>query len=80
MQGYGYPFYVDLGYGFSLPGKKIENNPPHIPEENSPVGQYKRKFTVPKDHLLFFRTGSGSVVMKNRSVSQLLRITKSRVI
>ena len=49
MQGYGYPFYVDLGYGLSLPGKQIENNPPHIPEENSPVGQYKRKFTVPRE-------------------------------
>ena len=47
MQGYGFPFYVDVGYGFSFPGKKIEPNPPHIPEENSPVGQYKRKFIIP---------------------------------
>lgn len=48
LQGYGYPFYVDVGYGFSLPGKKIGNDPPHIPPQNSPVGQYKRKFTVPR--------------------------------
>ncbi|MBP5487601.1 MAG: DUF4981 domain-containing protein, partial [Bacteroidales bacterium] len=42
-------FYLDLGYFFSNTGKNIENKQPHIPEENSPVGQYKRKFTVPKD-------------------------------
>ena len=47
MQGYGYPFYVDVGYGFSLPGRKIDPDPPHIPEENSPVGQYRRRFMVP---------------------------------
>ena len=49
LQGYGYPFYVDVGYGFSLPGKKIGNDPPHIPPQNSPVGQYKIKFTVPRE-------------------------------
>ena len=47
LQGYGYPFYVDVGYGFSYPGKKISPNPPNIPEDNGPVGQYKRKFSVP---------------------------------
>ena len=47
LQGYGFPFYVDVGYGFSLPGRVFEIDPPHIPEENSPVGQYKRNFTVP---------------------------------
>ena len=47
LQGYGYPFYVDVGYGFSYPGKKISPDPPHIPEDNCPVGQYKRKFSVP---------------------------------
>ena len=47
LQGYGFPFYVDVGYGFSLPGKRIEADPPHIPAENSPVGQYKRQFVIP---------------------------------
>lgn len=47
LQGYGFPFYVDVGYGFSLPGKKIEPDPPLIPEENCPVGQYKREFVIP---------------------------------
>ena len=47
MQGFGYPFYVDVGYGFSLPGKPIDYDPPHIPSQNCPVGQYKRKFVVP---------------------------------
>ena len=47
LQGYGYPFYVGAGYGFSLPGLKIAKNPPLIPCENSPVGSYKRKFEIP---------------------------------
>ena len=42
LQGFGYPFYVGSGYGF-------KKNPPLIPADNSPVGSYKRKFTVPAD-------------------------------
>ncbi len=42
MQGYGYPFYVAAGYG-------IPKNPPLIPADNSPVGSYKRSFTVPSN-------------------------------
>lgn len=41
LEGYGYPFYVGSGYG-------IKKNPPLIAVENSPVGSYKRTFTVPK--------------------------------
>ncbi|MEF9985867.1 MAG: glycoside hydrolase family 2 TIM barrel-domain containing protein [Bacteroidales bacterium] len=40
LQGYGYPFYVGSGYG-------IPKNPPLIPVDNSPVGSYKRNFSVP---------------------------------
>ena len=40
MEGYGYPFYVGAGYG-------IKKNPPLIAVENSPVGSYKRTFTLP---------------------------------
>lgn len=40
LQGFGYPFYVGSGYGF-------KKNPPLIPVDNSPVGSYKRTFTVP---------------------------------
>lgn len=40
MEGYGYPFYVGSGYG-------IKRNPPLIAVENSPVGSYKRTFTIP---------------------------------
>lgn len=40
LQGFGYPFYVGSGYG-------IPKNPPLIPVDNSPVGSYKRQFTVP---------------------------------
>ncbi len=42
MEGYGYPFYVGSGYG-------IKKNPPLIAVENSPVGSYKRTFTIPAD-------------------------------
>lgn len=47
LQGFGVPFYVGAGYGFSLPNQKIVKNPPLIPQENSPVGSYKRKFEIP---------------------------------
>ena len=40
LEGYGYPFYVGAGYG-------IKVNPPLIDVENSPVGSYRRTFTVP---------------------------------
>lgn len=40
LQGHGYPFYVGSGYG-------IPKNPPLVPADNSPVGSYKRTFTVP---------------------------------
>ena len=61
LQGHGYPFYVDVGYGFSYPGKIISPNPPNIPEDNCPVGQYKRKFSVPsswKDSQIILQFGS----------------------
>ncbi len=41
LQGFGYPFYVGSGYG-------IKRNPPLIPKDNSPVGSYKKNFSVPK--------------------------------
>lgn len=41
MEGFGYPFYMDEGYG-------IKKNPPLIAVENSPVGSYKRTFVIPK--------------------------------
>lgn len=41
LEGFGYPFYVAAGYG-------IKKNPPLIDVENSPVGSYKRTFTIPE--------------------------------
>lgn len=41
MEGFGYPFYVGAGYG-------IPKNPPLVAVENSPVGSYKRSFTLPE--------------------------------
>lgn len=40
LEGFGYPFYVGSGYG-------IPKNPPLVPEDNSPVGSYKRSFEIP---------------------------------
>ena len=42
LEGFGYPFYVGSGFGF-------KRNPPLIPEDNSPVGSYKRTFNLPKE-------------------------------
>ncbi len=42
LEGFGYPFYVGSGFGF-------KRNPPLIPEDNSPVGSYRRTFELPKE-------------------------------
>ncbi len=41
LEGYGIPIYVNSGYPF-------ERDPPHIPHDYDPVGQYRRHFTVPE--------------------------------
>lgn len=41
LQGHGVPIYTDVEYPFP-------NNPPKIPHSYTPVGSYKRKFTLPK--------------------------------
>lgn len=61
FKGYGTPIYVNHPYEFST--SPIANtsdeyvaskdpskfpNPPNIPHNNTPVGQYRRKFTVPE--------------------------------
>ena len=58
LRGYGYPFYVGSGYG-------IKRNPPLIAVENSPVGSYKRTFTIPanwnkKQIILYFGSVASS--------------------
>lgn len=42
MQGYGIPIYVNVKYPF------VVVNPPYIPNDNNPVGSYRRTFTVPR--------------------------------
>jgi len=42
MKSYGIPIYLNQPYCFP-------NNPPYIPMEYSPVGSYRREFTVPND-------------------------------
>jgi len=40
FNGFGTPIYVNTGFGFRA-------KPPHIDRENSPVGAYRREFTIP---------------------------------
>lgn len=42
IQGYGVPIYSSRPYPFP-------NNPPHIPEDDNPVGSYRTKFELPED-------------------------------
>ncbi len=61
FKGYGTPIYVNIPYEFStspiaknsdiyVPSKDVSKypTPPLIPRNNTPVGQYRRKFTVPE--------------------------------
>lgn len=41
MYGFGIPIYVNVKYPF------VVVDPPNIPEDNNPVGSYRRNFTVP---------------------------------
>lgn len=45
VEGFGVPIYVNASYPFQN-GKL---NPPDIPDQNNPVGSYKRTFSLPED-------------------------------
>ncbi len=62
FKGYGTPIYVNIPYEFStsplaqntdlyMSSNDVSKypNPPNIPHNNTPVGQYRRKFTIPKE-------------------------------
>lgn len=42
FNGFGIPKYINTGFGFPV-------NPPNINEDNSPVGAYRKEFTIPQD-------------------------------
>ncbi|MEM9920852.1 MAG: glycoside hydrolase family 2 TIM barrel-domain containing protein [Bacteroidota bacterium] len=42
LQGYSYPIYVNDRYPFA-------KNPPFVPEDDNPVGSYKRSFELPEE-------------------------------
>ncbi len=61
FKGYGTPIYLNIPYEFStsplaqnsdlyMSSKDVSKypTPPKIPQNNTPVGQYRRKFTIPK--------------------------------
>ncbi len=45
LQGYGMPYYLDATYPPSLKTR----NAPNIDRNDTPVGSYKREFTIPED-------------------------------
>lgn len=45
LQGYGHPFYRNIGYVWS---GQFENNPPYVPEKNNYAACYRRIFEVPE--------------------------------
>jgi beta-galactosidase len=51
LNGYGLPIYVNHPYEFTGRKKTGKNlNPPYdIPEDNNPVGSYRKKFILPSD-------------------------------
>jgi len=51
FKGYGIPIYTNIPYEFSKQdekGKMLRPNPPEVPENDNPVGLYRRKFLLPK--------------------------------
>jgi beta-galactosidase len=55
-QGFGYPIYVNVPYPFEI-------DEPNVPEDDNPVGSYKRSFDVPADWSgrdIFIRFGAVS--------------------
>ncbi len=56
MSGYGIPIYVSGGFGF-------KPSPPDVPEDDNPVGSYRRDFHIPplwKDREVFLHFGAVS--------------------
>ena len=56
LAGYGYPIYVNIPYPFAV-------DEPNVPEDDNPVGSYRREFEVPASWLerdVFLRFGAVS--------------------
>ncbi len=63
LNGYGYPIYINHHYDFAGRAKAGSTlNPPFdIPEDNNPVGSYRKTFTLPdnwKDKQVFIHLGA----------------------
>jgi len=51
FKGYGIPIYTNIPYEFSAQDEKgnmLRPIPPNVPENDNPVGLYRRKFLLPK--------------------------------
>jgi beta-galactosidase len=46
LEGFGIPIYTNIPYPFSFTETP---NPPNIPDDNNPVGSYKRYFEIPSN-------------------------------
>jgi beta-galactosidase len=59
LEGYGYPVYLDEEYHFPP-------DPPHLPQDDNPVGSYRTAFTVPdswSDQEVFLHFGGAYSAM-----------------
>lgn len=55
-EGYGVPIYVNVPYAFEI-------NEPDVPQDDNPVGSYRRNFEIPltwDDHSIFVKFGAVS--------------------
>ena len=55
-EGYGVPIYVNVPYAFEI-------DEPNVPQDDNPVGSYRRDFDIPKDwndHSIFVKFGAVS--------------------
>ena len=64
FKGYGIPIYTNIPYEFSRQDEKgnmLRPTPPEVPENDNPVGMYRRKFNLPtgwKDKRVFIHLGA----------------------
>jgi beta-galactosidase len=64
FKGYGIPIYTNIPYEFSKKDEKgnmLRPTPPQVPENDNPVGLYRRKFLLPKgwkDKQVFIHLGA----------------------
>lgn len=76
MKGYGTPIYTNTNYVFPI-------NPPFVPNDDNPVGSYKRRFSIPDEwdgrrvYLHFDGSTAGMYVWVNGKKAGYVQSTKN---